>query len=307
MARFPSFPLWTDAYLADTGHLTTIEHGAYLLLLITMWRAGGKLPNDDKQLARYARMTAGQWARIKPTMMAFFTVSSDGITQGRLTDELGIIKRKSEKQSDSANAKWRKENNKRHASASAETVVGDIPNGCQVDAPISTPTKEEDKSSSSLSETSPDQPPEKPKSGKRKVAYTEAFEAFWVSYPRTPNMSKAEAFTEWRKLDADEQTVCAAAVPAFNAYLKTKPDLEIIHACRFISKRRFDGFAAGAGDQVGPTGDELWTKRLSFGRRKGMWGSAEWGPRPGQPGCLVPAHLLEPNDGSNWTEMEIAR
>lgn len=55
LAEFPSMPLWTEAYLADTGHLTTIEHGAYLLLLITMWRAGGSPPNDDKTLREWVR------------------------------------------------------------------------------------------------------------------------------------------------------------------------------------------------------------------------------------------------------------
>lgn len=306
MARFPSLPLWTDAYLADTGHLTTIEHGAYLLLLITMWRAGGTLPNDDKKLARYARMTAGQWARIKPNMMPFFTITPDGITQGRLTDELGIVRQKSEKQSNSAKAKWRKEHNKRHADADAEGGTRDMPDECQSAAPISTPTVEEDKSSSVLSETSSDDASERPKKAKRKLAYTEAFETFWQSYPRTPNMSKAEAFTEWKKLDADERAACIAAVPAFKDFLKTKPTLEIQHACRFISKRRFEGFLPGPGAINALVSDQQWAKRLRYGRKESKWAS-DWGPRPGDPGCLVPEHLIEPNDGSDWAAMEISR
>ena len=43
MAEFPALPLWTDAYLGDTTHLTTIEHGAYLLLLMTAWRTADAL------------------------------------------------------------------------------------------------------------------------------------------------------------------------------------------------------------------------------------------------------------------------
>ena len=64
MAEFPALPLWTDAYLADTTHLSTIEHGAYLLLLMTAWRTKECcLPDDDKLLSRYARLTAAQWRR----------------------------------------------------------------------------------------------------------------------------------------------------------------------------------------------------------------------------------------------------
>jgi uncharacterized protein YdaU (DUF1376 family) len=108
MAEFPGFTLWTDAYLGDTGHLTTLEHGAYLLLLITMWRAGGALPNDDRMLAKYARMTVGQWERIKPTLMLFFTVEGERLTQSRLTDELEFVRQKSKRQSENARSKSRK-------------------------------------------------------------------------------------------------------------------------------------------------------------------------------------------------------
>lgn len=93
MAEFPAMRLWTDAYLGDTTHLTTIEHGAYLLLLITMWRAkGGKLPDDDNRLAKFTRLTPAQWRRIRPTIMEFFMVENGMLSNGRLSDELNAVR-----------------------------------------------------------------------------------------------------------------------------------------------------------------------------------------------------------------------
>lgn len=120
MAEHPFMPLWTDAYLGDTTHLSTIEHGAYLLLLMTMWRAGGDLPNDDKMLARYARLTTGQWRRIKPVLMPFFRVRDGRLTQGRLTDELEAVRQHSKRQSDRAKARWLKNNETGDAAAMPE-------------------------------------------------------------------------------------------------------------------------------------------------------------------------------------------
>lgn len=97
MAEFPALPLWTDAYLGDTTHLTTIEHGAYLLLLMTAWRSPDcRLPDDDRLLARYARCTAGQWKRLRPILQPFFTVESGHWRQGRLTDEALAVRQKKE-------------------------------------------------------------------------------------------------------------------------------------------------------------------------------------------------------------------
>lgn len=73
MAAFPCLPLWTDAYLADTQHLTTEEHGAYLLLLIQAWRTPTcALPDDDDMLARHAKLSKTRWKVVKPIVMALW-------------------------------------------------------------------------------------------------------------------------------------------------------------------------------------------------------------------------------------------
>jgi hypothetical protein len=71
-------------------------------------------------------------------------------------------------------------------------------------------------------------------------------ERFWKPYPRTPVMSKAEAWRAWQKADAAERAALVAAVPRYAAWLKGKPDHPAVHACRFITQRRFEGFDEAA-------------------------------------------------------------
>jgi uncharacterized protein YdaU (DUF1376 family) len=80
----PWMPLYVADYLSDTGHLTTVQHGAYLLLIMHYWKRGG-LPSDDTQLAQIARMTEREWARNKVTIGLFF---SDEWQHERINQEL---------------------------------------------------------------------------------------------------------------------------------------------------------------------------------------------------------------------------
>lgn len=121
MAEFPAMPLWTDAYLADTGHLTTLEHGAYLLLLMAMWRSSSKsIPADDVRMARTCRLGLHQWRRMKPTIVEFLRLDEESMTytQGRLLDEARAVEQKRESQKTNARAKWRKFRETRDAVAS---------------------------------------------------------------------------------------------------------------------------------------------------------------------------------------------
>ena len=105
MAEFPSMPLWTDAYLSDTRKLTTIMHGAYLLLLMTAWRAKSHdLPDDDKILAQEAGLSAAQWLRIKPAIKEFYRVENGRWYNDRLLDEIEAVRRITKQRSDAGKA-----------------------------------------------------------------------------------------------------------------------------------------------------------------------------------------------------------
>ncbi len=94
MAEFPHMRLWTADYLGDTTHLTTIEHGAYMLLLMTAWRSKAHcLPDHDLLLRQYTKLRAEQWKRIRPRLEPFFENSNGFWFHMRMLDEIEAIKR----------------------------------------------------------------------------------------------------------------------------------------------------------------------------------------------------------------------
>jgi len=122
MAEFPYMPLWTDAYLADTTHLTTIEHGAYLLLLMAAWRAGGYLPDDDRRLMRMAKVEYRQWRRLRPVMEEFWQIKDGQWSNARLLDELCESRQRRDTLSERGRANALKRWNRGHASRNATAM-----------------------------------------------------------------------------------------------------------------------------------------------------------------------------------------
>ena len=88
----PWMPLYVGDYLGDTGHLTTTQHGAYLLLMMHYWRKGG-LPDDDRQLSKIAKLPLKTWCEYRATLQDFFY---DGWKHKRIEAELQKMMRVSE-------------------------------------------------------------------------------------------------------------------------------------------------------------------------------------------------------------------
>lgn len=97
MSAYPSLPLFTDAFIADTGHLSAQETGAYLMLMMVAWRSPEcRLADDDDRLARWARVDRRTWLRIKPVVLEFWTLADGFWTQKRLSKEREIVSKRAE-------------------------------------------------------------------------------------------------------------------------------------------------------------------------------------------------------------------
>jgi hypothetical protein len=78
---------------------------------------------------------------------------------------------------------------------------------------------------------------------KPKKSYEESFEKFWTQYPKDAGMSKQETGKAWDKLSGADQGLAVSAIPAFKTWItKQGKDYRTVHACRYLSQRRFEGF-----------------------------------------------------------------
>lgn len=108
MSKKPShIPLFPDAYLRDTTHLTTEEHGAYFLLLMAAWGSDEcSLPNDEKRLAALAKMPVARWRKIAATVLEFWTIDKGRISQKRLRKEWAYVEQKRAKAKAAIEGRW---------------------------------------------------------------------------------------------------------------------------------------------------------------------------------------------------------
>ena len=77
---------------------------------------------------------------------------------------------------------------------------------------------------------------------KRKANYPASFEDFWHNYPTDPLMSKKKAYEQWKRLAVVDRVAALAACGPFREFCHLHPTYRPVHAQRFLSERRFDGF-----------------------------------------------------------------
>lgn len=74
MEPLPWFAFKIHKYLAETMHLDTKGHGAYLLLILHYYATGTPPKDNDRSLAAITKLTADCWAESRGDLGALFTI-----------------------------------------------------------------------------------------------------------------------------------------------------------------------------------------------------------------------------------------
>jgi uncharacterized protein YdaU (DUF1376 family) len=106
MTDLPVMPVYVQRLLVDTNHLSDAAFGVYCRLLFTMWLRGGRLPNNEQQLARIGGVTVRVWRTLSPALMAFFIDANGELSQKRLTATLIEVQELKAKRAAAAKKRW---------------------------------------------------------------------------------------------------------------------------------------------------------------------------------------------------------
>ncbi len=90
MAALPYMQFYVADYLADTMHLTSEEHGAYLLLMFNYWQTGKPIPK--KRLQKIARVPNDRWTDVEDTLSEFFTDNGEEWVHDRIEADLAATR-----------------------------------------------------------------------------------------------------------------------------------------------------------------------------------------------------------------------
>ena len=219
MSQAPSMPMYWDAYLADTTHLSTEEHGAYLLLLAAMWRRNGIVPDDDKDNARIVGMTTAKWRKTKARLDGLIAIADGSITQKKLQKTWEKTQEKIEK-------------NRANGAKGGKAKPKEIKDLSQANA------SETLKRNGSIPEPEPELTVKRDTNVSPKNVGL-SFSAFWDVWPN--RNSKAAAEKAWKKLSPDDREAAAkACVDWFSAWRNCHPEASPILPSTFLNNRRWE-------------------------------------------------------------------
>lgn len=269
MADFPALPLMTDAYIADTQHLTNEEHGIYLRLLMFAWRTPDcALPNDERRLAIMVGVTQSKWAKLRGTILAFWHESDGKLYQKRLTVQRGFVEKNRQQKVNAGNASAKAKSLKNNYTASTA-----VPTARQHPYPY---PKEELASLDSQ--------------GKRGAEILSVTEALGPGHGFEPT-AIIDAFDRWLGSGFELKDITAGIRKVMRrSSFNGADDLSYFN----------DAIADAAKDRKAKSPippekftEQQWAMNIRTYDRTGDWPAA-WGAPPGEDGCLVPVSLLEP-------------
>lgn len=100
------FPTFIGDFFTVTASMTGHEVGAYQLIIAKLWKDGGTINADDRQLAKLVKATPRQWKEIKETLWPLFEIKGGMLTHPETTTEIAKAQTLAEKKSRAASVRW---------------------------------------------------------------------------------------------------------------------------------------------------------------------------------------------------------
>ena len=269
--ELPWFHCFPGRLLGSLSAMAAEEQHVFLITLLRIYETRGPIRDDDRALARRTGLSVRKVTAAKARLFEtgkLLTTGDGAYTNPFAQAEIEIGERDakalSAKRSVAGKSRWQKlkENQRAHDAsavhAQCNTVQTDADSDLEVDegshgeamtpsSPLNPPSKNTFVPSGEGTDATVEAKIEaKPKAKRNRKAYTEAFETFWKGYPTDANMSKAETLDEWRKLSEDDHELAIRSLPAFRDYCHKHKDYRIVHACKYLKVRRFEGHAQSA-------------------------------------------------------------
>lgn len=218
MAGYPYVQLYIADYLGDTAHLSTEEHGAYLLLIFNYWQRGKALDNTNNRLAYVTRLSEERWIEVQKHLAEFFILSEEQWFHVRIEEDIKriddvIIAR-------SKAGKLSGESRRRKRGTDVQDMGTSVPDLIEHKGTIRKEKKIQDKK-------------------REDNTYTNDFEEWWSSYPRRDG-SKRKAFESYNKallkVSAD---LLLEQAKRFDADPNRKPDFTAM-ATTWLNQERWE-------------------------------------------------------------------
>lgn len=126
-----SVAIWFPTYIGDfftvTASMTGHEVGAYQLILAQLWKGGGTIKADDRQLAKLVKANPRQWKEIKETLWPLFEIKGGSLTHPQTTAEIKKAQALVETKRGAAIARWSSERNAKAIHVNSSRNAGGMP------------------------------------------------------------------------------------------------------------------------------------------------------------------------------------
>lgn len=272
MSERPFMQLYVSDFLGDTLELSTEGIGAYMLLLMAMWNAGGTLPDDDGKLARITRLSIKRWRAVAGDILNFFERDNGRITHQRLSKELLKSESKSQSRASAGarggRAKALKDKNT--ALAKADSLPQHLPD-----------TRSQKEVIEPIAQQTIPAAPREPMLFD-KLCDAAGFDPQRLPHPKFANLAPIRGLMEQGySLETD-------ILPAIRDKAAEGVTMQ---SWAYIVPVVVERVAAKNAIPPKPSApQEDWKSRMHYWHLDRTWAQA-WGPKPGETGCRVPAEL----------------